>query len=41
MRKTQKVNDFMAKLNNPLKAEMELVREIILGTDDKIAEDII
>ncbi|MCG8575398.1 MAG: DUF1801 domain-containing protein [Flavobacteriales bacterium] len=40
MNKTEKVNQFMKELDNPLKAEMEAVREIILKASDKITEDI-
>lgn len=40
MKKTEKVNAFMANLDNPLKNEMDLVREIILNASDKITEDI-
>ena len=40
MKKTEKVNAFMEKLDNPLKAEMEMVREIILNANEKITEDI-
>jgi hypothetical protein len=32
------VDDFMAKLNHPLKAEMQRVREIILAADKKMTE---
>ncbi len=32
------VDEFMAKLEHPFKAEMQQVREIILGTDDKMTE---
>ena len=40
MNKTQVVDDFLEKLDNPLKAEMKIVREIILGASDKITESI-
>ncbi|MFT5822924.1 MAG: hypothetical protein ACI8ZM_004181 [Crocinitomix sp.] len=40
MNKTEKVNAFMEKLENPLKAEIKVVREIILNASDKIREDI-
>lgn len=40
MNKNREVDAFMAKLDNPMKAEMERVREIILSTDDRITEDI-
>ncbi len=40
MKKNPKVNEFMTKLDNPLKTEMELVREIILSANDKVTEDI-
>ncbi len=40
MKKNPKVNEFMAKLDNPLKAEMEVVREIILSANSKVTEDI-
>lgn len=34
------VNEFMAGLEHPLKAEIEIVRAMILGTDEGIAERI-
>lgn len=37
---TNEVNDFMAKLEHPLKAEIEAVRAIILGSDKRINESI-
>lgn len=40
MNKNPQVDEYMKKLDNPMKAEMERVREIILSTDDKITEDI-
>jgi hypothetical protein len=38
MNKNPQVDEFMAKLNHPLKAEMQRVREIILATDNKMTE---
>jgi uncharacterized protein YdeI (YjbR/CyaY-like superfamily) len=32
------VDEFMAKLDHPLKSELQRVREIILATDDKMTE---
>ena len=40
MNKTEKVTEFIAKLENPLKDEINAVREIILNASDKITEDI-
>jgi hypothetical protein len=40
MKRNPKVDQFMEKLDNPLKAEMELVREIILSANAKVIEDI-
>lgn len=40
MNKTQKVSDFIDQLNNPLKNEINAVREIILNASPKISEDI-
>ena len=40
MNNTEKVNQYMTNLNNPLKNEMEAVRKIILETSDKMTEDI-
>jgi hypothetical protein len=40
MNKTKKVDAFMAQLDNPLKQEMEAVREIILRATDVVSEDI-
>ena len=40
MNRTEKVDQYMEKLDNPLKAEMEAVRQIILGASDKVTEDI-
>jgi uncharacterized protein DUF1801 len=38
--KTESAADFMAKLDHPLKAEIEAVRKIILGADTSIEEGI-
>lgn len=38
--KTGAVDDFMARLEHPLKAEIEAVRAIILGADRRIRESI-
>ena len=40
MNKTEKVTAFINELDNPLKAEINAVREIILNASDKISEDI-
>lgn len=40
MNKTEKVTEFIANLDNPLTAEMDAVREIILNASDKMVEDI-
>ena len=40
MNKTQKVTDYINRLNNPLKDEINAVREIILGVSDNMVEDI-
>ena len=40
MRKNPNVNEYMERLDNPLKAEMEQVREIILSACEKVTEDI-
>lgn len=40
MKKNPKVDEFMTKLDNPLKAEMEAVREIILSANPNVSEDI-
>lgn len=40
MNKTEKVTEFIAQLDNPLKNEIDAVREIILAASDKITEDI-
>jgi hypothetical protein len=37
---TKKVNEFIAKLEHPLKAEMEAVRNIITKTNPEMEEDI-
>jgi hypothetical protein len=37
---TQQVDDFMRALDHPFKAEMQAVREIILGANERIAERI-
>jgi hypothetical protein len=37
---TDQVNEYMAKLEHPLKAEVEAVRKIILGASSKIGERI-
>lgn len=37
---TEKVNHFMEQLEHPLKAEVQAVREIILGVDKNITEEI-
>ena len=36
----KKVDDFIRKKNNPLTAEIQRVREIILEANDKVEEDI-
>ena len=38
--KASEVDDFMRKLEHPLKAEIEAVRSIILGADPRIGEGI-
>lgn len=38
MNKNPEVDQFMAKIKHPLKAEMERVREIILSADNKMTE---
>ena len=38
MNRNPQVDQFMANLKHPLKAEMQRVREIILGTDQKMTE---
>ncbi|MGB0887433.1 MAG: DUF1801 domain-containing protein [Vicingaceae bacterium] len=40
MNKTEKVTDFITQLDNPLKKEINAVREIILKASNKITEDI-
>ena len=40
MSSTKKVEEFMAKLEHPLKAEMELVRSIIVNANPKMEEDV-
>lgn len=40
MNKNDKVTHFIENLNNPLKEEINAVREIILATSNKIAEDV-
>lgn len=40
MSNTKKVDDFMEKLEHPLKAEMELVRSIIVKANPKMEEDV-
>ena len=40
MHKNEKVDQFFAKTDNPLKQEMEAVRDIILAANDKVTEDI-
>ncbi|MBG0828239.1 DUF1801 domain-containing protein [Planomonospora sp. ID67723] len=37
---TQKVEDFLGKLDHPMKAEMEAIREIIIKANPKIEEDV-
>lgn len=38
--RSEAVNQFMQKLEHPLKAEIEAVREMILGSDPQITEQI-
>jgi hypothetical protein len=38
MNRNPQVDEFMAKLKHPLKAEMQRVREIVLAADDKMTE---
>lgn len=38
MTDTEKVNAYMAKLEHPLKAEIEVLRRVILGSDERITE---
>ncbi|TKC64158.1 DUF1801 domain-containing protein [Pedobacter hiemivivus] len=40
MSNTKKVEEFMSKLEHPLKAEMEAVRAIIVNANSKIEEDV-
>ena len=40
MSNTKKVDEFMSKLEHPLKAEMEAVRAIIVNANSKIEEDV-
>lgn len=40
MNRNEKVDGYMDKLDHPLKAEIQAIREIILGASDKITEDI-
>lgn len=40
MNNTKKVDEFMSKLEHPLKAELEAVRAIISGANPKIEEDV-
>ena len=40
MSNTKKVDEFMSKLEHPLKAEMEAVRAIIVNANPKIEEDV-
>lgn len=40
MSNTKKADEFMAKLDHPLKAEMEAVRSIIIKASPKIEEDV-
>lgn len=40
MNNTKKVEDFMSKLEHPLKAEMDAVRSIIVNANPKMEEDI-
>ncbi|TCD26399.1 DUF1801 domain-containing protein [Pedobacter psychrodurus] len=40
MNHTKKVDEFMSKLEHPLKAELEAVRSIIVNANPKIEEDI-
>ena len=40
MKTNPKVDEFMNKLDHPLKNEIQRVREIILETDSKMTEDI-
>jgi len=37
---TEKVNEFMNKLDHPFKAEVQVVREIVLNVNKRITEEI-
>jgi uncharacterized protein YdhG (YjbR/CyaY superfamily) len=37
---TEQVNEFMAKLDHPFKAEVQMIREIIKNVDNNITEQI-
>src|SRR5215471_15409101 len=39
-RRTQTVDAFMSQLDHPFKAEVQAVREIIKGVDEKITEEV-
>ena len=38
MNTSRQVDDFLAKLDHPLKPEIQTVPEIILGTDDRMTQ---
>ena len=38
MKKTETVQEYLARFNHPMKAEIETLRSIILNASDKIAE---
>lgn len=40
MNNTRKVDEFMSKLEHPLKAELEAVRSIVVNANPKIEEDV-
>ena len=40
MNTSPQVDEFLAKLDHPLKAEIQVVREIILSTDDRMTETV-
>jgi hypothetical protein len=40
MKKTEEVSEFIKGLQHPLKPEIEAVRQIILGANDRIREEI-
>ena len=40
MNKTAEVNDFMEKLDHPLKPEVQVIRDIIKGVNKNITEQI-